>query len=505
VQLDIKFRNQFQEDCFWAKERNQCASGGFNNGKSYVLCQKAVTLALTFSNYRSVIARQTYKQLKATTLQTLLKVLPPDAIRTFDQQSGIIILKNGSVFYLMHLDAYDEQDLRGLEINSAFVDQAEEMQEAIYIILDARIGRWDQAKVPNEYLEKFSDWPKNEYGIPRVPNYMFLACNPDSQFHFIYQNYHPDSVNLQPGHIMLQAPTDESLGDPETMARMKGRDESWVKKYFKGEWGISEAQIHYVHPQSILDPKDCVQLFKDIQRRGNNYRVLDHGETSPTACGWFSALNSWHIAYREYYMPNTVISKHRQNIYDLSKTKNEFGEWVEEDYAANYADPAIFKQESQKNGGFWSVANEYVTKSISGPPLAWSPADNNEFATRNRINESLMLDPNVRHPITGELNAPRFYMIKRTREYPHGLSHGISELQSQRRKLLTSINGKNIYADDREESISDHFYDVERYYFAIHGKGKSEGIKEPPRHSMAWYNRLSKRHIQQVLAASDLK
>jgi len=494
MNLDIRFRNEFQENCFWLKERNQCASGGFNNGKSYVLCQKAVTLALTFSNYRSVIARQTFKDLKATTLQTLLKVLPKDAIRTFDTQSGVIVLKNNSVFYLMHLDAFDEQSLRGLEINSAFIDQAEEMMEAIYIVLDARIGRWDKAEVPSEYLEKFPEWPKNDWGIPRVPNYMFLACNPDSQFHFIYQNYHPESVNLQPGHVMLQAPTDEALGDPETMARMKGRDESWVRKYFKGEWGISEAQIHYVHPSSILDPKDCVQLFKDIDRRGNKYRVLDHGETSPTACGWYAALNSWHIAYREYYMPNTVISKHRQNIYDLSG---------DEIYAGNYADPDIFNKHSQKEGGFWTVANEYVTKSIEGPPLPWSPADNNEFATRNRINECLSLNPNVRHPITGELNAPRFYLIKRTREYPNGIYHGISELQSQRRKLLTSINGKAIYSDDREESITDHFYDTERYYFAIHGSGKSVEPIHIPRKSMAWYNRLSKKHVGEVLAASD--
>ncbi len=109
----------------------------------------------------------------------------------------------------------------------------------------------------------------------------------------------------------------------------------------------------------------------------------------------------------------------------------------------------------------------------------------------------------MRHPITGELNAPRFYLIKRTRDYPHGIYHGISELQSQRRKLLTSINGKAIYSDDREESITDHFYDVERYYAAIHGTGKSAEPVNVSRKSFAWYNRLSKKHVNEVLAASD--
>lgn len=500
MELGIKFRNDFQKNCFWLKQRNQCASGGFNNGKSYVLCQKAVVLALTFSNYRSVIARQTFKDLKATTLQTLLKILPREYIRTFDQQSGIIVLKNGSLFYLMHLDAFDEQSLRGLEINSAFVDQAEEMDESIYLVLDSRIGRWDQAQVPSWLMEAydtaFNDkWPTNLHGINRVPNYMFLACNPDSQFHFIYQRYHPDSVSIYPNHIMLQAPTDESLGDAETMEQMKGRDPEWVKKYYKGEWGISEAQIHYLDPKSILDPKDCTKLFNDIQDKARRYRVMDHGDSSPTACGWFAALNNWHIGYREYYMPNTVISEHRKNIFGLS---------VGEQYSGNWADPQIFKTTAQKDGGFWSVADEYKTKSLDGPPLYWNPADNAELSTRNRLNELLKVDKSVQHPITGEFGSPRFYLIKRSKDYPNGIFHGITELQSQRRKLLASINGKAIYSDDREDSIRDHFYDVERYYVAMHGSTKAEAPKEIPRKSFAWYNRLSKKHINEVLAASDI-
>lgn len=494
MNLEIKFRNDLQKEAFWLKERNECISGGFNNGKTWVMCQKAAVLALTFNNYRTVMARQSFKNLKATTMQTFFNIMPREFILSHNDTAGITILKNKSLFYWMHLDAFDEQSLRGLEINSCFVDQAEEMQEAIYLVLDSRIGRWAQAEVPSEYLRLNPNWPRNSYGTPRVPNYMVLGCNPDSQFHFIYQRYHPESVDKKPGHIMLQAQTDESLGDPETMEQMKSRDPEWVKKYYKGEWGVSEAQIHYLHPDSILDPKDCQPLLEKIKSKGRLYRVLDHGDSSPTACGWFSALDSWHIAYREYYMPNTVISHHRRNISDLS---------VGEQYSGNYADPQIFKKTAQKDGGFWSVADEYSTKSIPGPPLTWNPADNNEFATRNRFNELLALDLNVKHPITGKSPAPRFYLIKRTKDYQNGIYHGITELQSQRRKLLTTVNGKSIFSDDREESITDHFYDVERYYIAIHGTMKQLPPKDIPRNSFAWYNRLSMKHKKEVMAASS--
>lgn len=494
MEVNLTFRNPFQENLFWERMRNQCGSGGFNNGKTYLMCQKALLLLLTFPNYRVVMARQLFKDLKATTMQTFFKVCPRSLILTHDNQAGITILKNRSLIYWMHLDAFDEQSLRGLEINSVFLDQAEEIEEAIYLVLDSRIGRWDKAEVPQHLLDANPNWPKHpKWGHYLVPNYMVLGCNPDSQFHWIYRWYHPESLEIRKNHIMYEAETDVNLGDAETMEQMLGRDEEWVKKYFRGQWGISQAQIHYVSPQSVLDPAQCVELLARIKKRGNLYRVLDHGEAAPTCCSWFAALDNIHIGYREYYMPNTVISQHRRNITDLSE---------DEHYAGNYADPDIFKKHSQKEGSFWTVADEYSTKSISGQSLSWSPADNNEFATRNRINECLKLNVGVKHPITGVSPAPRLYFIKKTRDYQNGVFHGITQLQQQRRKLLTSINGKSIYSDDRDDSVVDHAYDTERYYIAIHGANRAVTPRDIPRNSFAWYNRLkSSRQRQEVLQA----
>src|SRR5205809_2425619 len=95
-----------------------------------------------------VLARQEYKVLKSTTMKTFFKVCPERLIHTHDKQDGFTILVNKSFIYWMHLDEADEQDLRGLEINSVFVDQAEEISESIYLVLDSRVGRWDLAVVP---------------------------------------------------------------------------------------------------------------------------------------------------------------------------------------------------------------------------------------------------------------------------------------------------------------------------------------------------------------------
>jgi len=193
ININISFANEPQRAFYFATERNQVFSGAFNNGKTFVGCLKALTLLLTFPNYRMIFARQTYTDLKRTTLQSFLKMCPSELITTFNVQDGILELRNGSLIYLMHLDNIDENSLRGIEPNSILVDQAEESEEKVYDVLDARIGRWDGAIVPSELREAYHDWPTDRWNKPIVPSYLMLLTNPDTQFHYIYRKYHPES------------------------------------------------------------------------------------------------------------------------------------------------------------------------------------------------------------------------------------------------------------------------------------------------------------------------
>ena len=109
-----------------------------------------------------------------------------------------------------------------------------------------------------------------------------------------------------------------------------------------------------------------------------------------------------------------MISVHRQNIHDLS---------LNEEYSGNYADPQINKKTAQKDGGFWSVRKEYMDDTLVDglgnpvPGLFWTMADNNEFATRNRINELLKRSLKFKNPVTKETPAIGLYFIKKTPEY----------------------------------------------------------------------------------------
>lgn len=490
MNIEFSFANPAQKQFYYATERNQTFSGGFNNGKSYSGCFKILTLLLSFPKYRAFIARQVRADLIKTTYQTFFKLCPKEMIESNNQQEGITVFKNGSILFWLHLDHVDESTLRGLEINSGFVDQAEEMDEKVYDVLDARIGRWDKAEVPPGLLSQFPNWPTNKFGNFVVPSYLMLACNPDSQFHFIFRKYHPESIERNAKYFYCEGEWDPSLGSLEAYESAIARDPEWVLKYVKGGWGISNAQIHRLLPDSQLDYS--ADFLDTLLRKGNLFRTMDHGETSPTCCLWFASFRGVYICYREYYVANKVISEHRAAINDLSTT---------EIYSASYADPSIGHKESQKNGGFWTVQDEYLTNDIEGKPISWILADNNEFATRNRINELLRASDRYKHPITNETPAPGLYFIKKSTEYPFGCHHAIVQLQSQRRKLIGYVDGKSVYDDAREEGVTDHAYDPTRYFVAMHGSHRADARPAPPRNSIAYYKMMAKR-AKGLVAAS---
>lgn len=505
MDLNVTFRNSGQRTLYYCTSRNQLFSGGFNNGKTYIGCTKIRDLALTYANSRWLIARQTFKDLKKTTMETFFKVCPWSLIKSHNAQEGVTELFNGTIIYWFHLDAADESTLRGFEINGYLIDQGEETDEKTFDILDARIGRWDEAVVPQKYLDEYPDWPISATGKYIVPSYGIILCNPDNEFHYLWRKFHPDSIDRVKEYFYVEGEWDKNLGSEETYeVTIRGKDQEWLDKYVRGKWGQSSAAIHHVPKQCTLSADAEIILGKDskiniidwIQENGNLFRTMDHGDSAPTCCLWVAAIAGVYIFYREYYVPNKTISYHRQSIHDLSmfKTLNRDGieEWFPEKYSNNYADPQIFKKTAQKDGGFWSVADEYRTTDLDAPELFWQPADNNEFATRNRINELLTASSRYTNPVTKETPAPGIYFIQASKAYPFGCKEAVKQLGSQRKKSLGTFDGKAIYSDERDENITDHAYDPIRYFVAMHGTSPIKSRKAPPRRSFEYYNQIAK-------------
>lgn len=492
--IPISFVNPVQEDFYYCNKRNQGFSGGYGNGKSFGASMKALTLMTTFPKYRCAITRYTSKDLTTSTMSTFFKICQPELYseayggRRSDRE-GYLRLINGSEVFWMHLDDHSEESLRGLEVNSRLGDQDEEISENMYITIDSRIERWDMVEIPPHLNQEH--FPKNPFtGKPMPPCYNMSLVNPDTTLHWFWRRFHPDSPesSIYQNHAYFSASTHDNPAIPETLkAAMRSRDPAWVDRFYWGKWGISGGAIHYLPQESILEitPEDLIgrkgshvtsitgqdlgKLLEVIRKDGIKYRVMDHGDAAPTTCLWFAWLSASilhrnygviskgiHVCYREYYMPDRLVSYHREAIAALSG---------DEKYHANYADPAIFKKNQQKYGGSWTTADEYMDTRLIAPPILWTPADNNEMATRNAVGEMFVLDPLIVHPISGAAGGPAMYFIKKDQQkYPHGCSHVITQAQSARHKKIGSVNGQDVYSDERDPNIADHAYDPLRYY-----------------------------------------
>lgn len=521
IPIDFRFVNSIQEDFTYCYKRNQQFNGSYGNGKTVGASQKAIILMSTFPNYRIGISRYSAKELSQSTMATFFKVCPPELYsesyggRRADRD-GYLRFVNGSEVLWMHLDNYSESDLRGKEFNSVITDQGEEIAEEIYNTLDARMERWDRAEIPSHLNPE--NFPKNKFtGRPMPPCYNMLLFNPDTTLHWIYRRFHPESADVERycGKLERTEIVDEVTGGwyykdaawfsasmhnnpaiPESLKQSYlKREASWVDRFYWGKWGVSGGSIHYINKDSIItfDNRDNKlareKLLEIIKKDGVKYRIMDHGEAAPTCCLWFAYLSpsvlhrcfgvksrGIHICYREYYMPGKIIKYHREMIHELS-----YGE----KYVGNYADPQIFKKTSQKYGGFWTTADDYLDyigytekERRSAPAIGWQPADNNEMPCRDAINELLQLDEQTFNPISGEFNAPSLFFLKRhATEYPHGCMNAIQQLQAVKHKKIGNINGEDIYGDERDDT-PDHAYDCIRYYCIM---PKTQNLPEAPR------------------------
>ena len=499
-----------------ALKRNTCFSGGYGNGKTFTGCLKVALLMAKFKNYRVAICRRKFSDLTRTTMSTFFKLCPP---ALYDPRNGgkrtdslgKLRLVNGSEIFWLHLEDYDDSVVRGLEVDSVLVDQAEEISEHIYLHLAARVGRWDQAIVPDGIDTQHLARHKLT-GKPVAPAYMMLLCNPDTKDHWIYKRYHPDSPAFQEKyhhtHLMIQsASTDNPLLDAELVEEMKGRGRQFNQRFVQGIWGNAGGAIHQVDEMSILRHEELPSGFLEmILSEGRLIRVMDHGDASPTCVLWFCMWNEYVFCYREYYQAATLISEHRKNISDLSI--NPFTNRHER-YFLDLADPAIFKKTAQKQGGWYTVAEEYTDQSYEekkihngkvitlAPPIFWNPADNSEFLCRSRLNELLKPREGLKHPFLPLSGSPSLFFIHKSPDIPHGVHEGLYQIMNQKYKKIDNVDGNDIYSDERGNGV-DHAYDCVRYFAGHYHNIVKEAKKPLGERTFSWYQKKIKRSNRKI-------
>lgn len=125
-----------QREAYILAETNRITlyGGAIRGGKSYFLCLYALTLAFKYDKSRWLFLRESLPTLKRTLLVTFQEFLSAGFdrfVKEHNQVTNTITFHNGSQFIFM-AESYDtDKELnrfRGLEINGAFIDEANEIQ-----------------------------------------------------------------------------------------------------------------------------------------------------------------------------------------------------------------------------------------------------------------------------------------------------------------------------------------------------------------------------------------
>ncbi len=454
--------------------------GGFNSAKTTSAILHMLLLCETFPGYKVAVLRKTFNDLKLTTRPSFDQWIKPEFVGEPTNEK-VVTLKNGSSFLFHHLDRPDSATiLKGLEINAAILDQAEQMQESTFTILLGRLGRWKGAKVPHWVLSDaggIDAWPwKDKAKRPLAPLSVILTANPsedgDPELHWLWQRFSHESKNFSEkwaklGYRSITMPTtDNKFAGTQNIEMLMQQDEDYRKRFVEGVWVRSKGHLFRIDDQSLLDHDDG--LISKITNSMNLGRGLDHGDSAPTCCLWYAVDEDNNIfIWQEYYQAGITdhgewnISDHRRTITQMSK-----GYTIK----TNIADPSMFLPTRgisgyNKREKRWAIADEYTDTLIipENTSIRWSKANNDEGLSRTRLRQYLKPDPLHRHPITGELNAPHLYFVKKSPDWEFGASHAIIEIRGAKRLQKGENDGKPVYGDERDPLIPDHALDVVRY------------------------------------------
>jgi hypothetical protein len=473
---------------------------GVGSGKTFIGIVKLLFLLDQYPGSRGAIVRQRFQQLKKTTALTLWKLLHKDNIARRNDNEGMLFLKNGSRIDLIHLDKPDSiTNLKSMELNFAYVDQAEDISVEAWDTLYERLGRWSGATMRGGWPK---DWPYvTQLGEPIPPRYLFASAYSPGYDHWLTSRFWEHGTERErykaKGYIVVTGSTRDNLAlSKEYVEDRLAQGDEYVRRFVDAtDWGAKEGRIFQIDPQSIIEPTD--ELLQRLKRRMRLHRVLDHGEAAPSTCLWYATDEHENIFfYREYGKADALVSDHRAAIYEMSKEDGFNGPPA---YYSNYADPTIFNKNrgrSVNSAPTYSVADEYSEKRIidARTAIAWRPANNDEPMTINRVREYLRLDPRHRNPITGELRAPRAYFIRRTLNYPLGCHEVLTDIRAARRvEVGVMPDGSKLYGDDRDEKVRDHYLDGVRYAIGMRpalGKKTAAPPPEPGTIRLAEYEKL---------------
>jgi hypothetical protein len=260
--------------------------GAAGGGKSYLGCLWHIVRRVRYPGSRGFIGRKELKSIKESTLITYLKVAQIMGYRSgidfkFNAQDMVINWSNGSrtVFKELKQEPSDPnfESLGSTEFTDAFIDEAGEITEKAFDIINSRIR-----------------WMLSDFGLkPKI----LLTCNPNINWikEKYIKNKKGDYIKLQPYQKYIRATVDDNP------------DEGFMKLYKESLSKMNEydkARLLYGDWDAI--PKTGGEFYKKFDSK-RHVAELKYDPSLPLHLSWDENVNP--------YLPCGVFQIKGKSIY----------------------------------------------------------------------------------------------------------------------------------------------------------------------------------------------
>lgn len=361
-------------------ERNVAYVSGMGGGKSIVLCVLAIANAMRDPNGFSLIARLNYPALINSTMKIFLELVP-EHYGTWQPTARTFVFRNGHKVVFHHLDISDPKvagPIKSMNLSAAYIDEATEISQDIYLLVDGRVRRKTQMYPPN--IVRLASNPAGHDWVWR----MYFDPNRRAAFQGYYgiSGSMMDNIHLPPEYI--------------ENAR-SAWPEDWQQRYVYGTFADFSDLIfkEFMESSHVWDSRKQHDVFGGLNDPPADWPVIigiDIGsdtEHDPWAIVLISVAPDGRLyQFDEIYGNGLLIA----NIADQLFSK--LGERGKPDVAYDYAQR--------------QCAMELAECGIVGQP-AIKEVDPGIFKTAQYIH----VDPRLQHPFTKQEGSPRYFVSNR--------------------------------------------------------------------------------------------
>lgn len=407
----LDFKDKPNQKAFFFDRSRVCSFwGGYGNGKTYAGCGKGVTLSLNIPGNVGLVGRKTYPALNSTTRESFLSFIRQlnggglgegPIVASFNKSENILTLKNGSKVFFRTLDEVEK--LRSLNLGWALIDQAEEIEEEIFLELNGRLRLWNPERVA-KWREQHGSALQEQLGfIPKPYNQLICVGNPSPKA-WVRKEFYENEEGLNKVYSASTLENQKYL-PTEYIAELTARyPKDWIERFINGSWDTMLGQIY-----KDLDFEGGIHSIPpfDIPAHWRRFIALDHGIVNPTAVLWGAVDEAGRVyIYHEYYVAGKGVEEHAEAIKEICRvlgntpTANDGKIKIFMDYSlkGDYDPHGLSAWEHYNRRGIFGLnANKAVQDGIQTVQLYLKPRQDRTY-------------PDY-HPRQGQAGAPALFIF----------------------------------------------------------------------------------------------